>query len=144
MLKLRISTDKDLAQLKTISGNMKKVLIVDDEPDILRLNRYILEAKNYTVIEAGNGKEALALFQHNADEVDLVILDLTMPVMDGLDTFTHINKIKPGVQFLLVTGFDDMWDLDEMIHHENVKILKKPYQIDDLLEVINTLFGEPS
>ena len=118
---------------------MKKVLVVDDEPDILRLNRYILEAKKYQVIEAGNGIEATQLFEKYKDDIEFVVLDLTMPVMDGLDTFLHINNTKPGIMVLLVTGFDDMWDLDELLKHDNVRILKKPYQIDDFMDIINEM-----
>lgn len=115
---------------------MRKVLVVDDEPDILRLNRYILEARDFSVLEAGNGKEAIVLFEKNADELELVVLDLTMPVMDGMDTFKYIKKIKPDIKILLVTGYDDMWDLEELIEQENTEILKKPYQIDDFMQVI--------
>lgn len=120
---------------------MRKVLVVDDEPDILRLNRYILESKDFSVLEAGNGQEAVNLFERNADDLELVVLDLTMPVMDGMDTFEHIKKIKPDIKVLLVTGYDDMWDLDSIIEQENIEILKKPYQIDDFMNIIGKIIN---
>lgn len=116
-----------------------KVLIIDDEPDILKLNRYILQSMQYEVYEAGNGKEGINLFQTQGNDIDLVILDLTMPVMDGMETFNVLRKLKPDLPIILITGFDDLWDLDQLTSQKNVKFIRKPYQMDDLLSAIESL-----
>ena len=116
-----------------------KILIVDDEPDILKLNRYIFQTLGYDVIEAGNGEEALKQFELHLKEIELVVLDLTMPVMDGMETFEEIRKRKPGTGVIFITGFDDVWDLDDFIQKKNVRFLRKPYQMNDIVEAVNSL-----
>lgn len=118
-----------------------RILIVDDEPDILKLNRYILQSMGYEVLEAGNGDEALALFENYHHQFDLVILDLTMPVMDGMMTFEKLREKKPQLKVILITGFDALWDLNTIISQPNVLFLKKPYTVDDLLETIQKFFS---
>lgn len=77
-----------------------KILLVDDDPDILEIVGFNLEAEGYQVSKASNGKEALQ--KAKSDVPNLIILDLMMPEMDGIETCEHIRKI-PELQHTIVT-----------------------------------------
>ncbi|GAB4170696.1 MAG: hypothetical protein Kow00108_04840 [Calditrichia bacterium] len=119
-----------------------KILIVDDEPDIRKLHRYLLISHQHDVIEAGNGEEAMQIFNEDFSTIDLVVLDLTMPVMDGMQAFEEMRAKKPELKVLLITGFDDLWDLNKIVNQEGVRFLKKPFHVDAFLDAINELLQD--
>ncbi|MCL2413788.1 MAG: response regulator transcription factor [Bacteroidales bacterium] len=80
--------------------NSKKVLLVDDEPDILEFLKYNLEKAEFEVITAKNGKEAIALAEKA--NPDLIVLDVMMPEMDGVETCHELRKIDKLAQTLIV------------------------------------------
>jgi len=80
------------------------VLIADDEPDILEMTGCILENAGYTVLLAENGREAVDLFRQHSDSISLVVMDKTMPVLDGTEAIREIRHIHQSVPVLLATG----------------------------------------
>ena len=83
---------------------MARILLIDDEESIRTLMRQILEQSGHAVIEARGGTEGLALFPHA--HVDLVITDIVMPDMDGLEVLRELRRMDPSVQILAITGGD--------------------------------------
>jgi len=85
---------------------MKNILIVDDE----QINRYLLKHyvlnKNINIFEAGNGKEALKIF--NEEQIDLIFMDIMMPVMDGIDATIEIKKINPELPVIAISAHLDL------------------------------------
>src|SRR6185295_18346221 len=81
------------------------ILAVDDESTVLALARDVLEMHGYRVLTARNGEEALRVFQDQAATIDLVLLDLTMPVMGGQECFKRMKEINPRVRVLISSGF---------------------------------------
>src|SRR5436190_23703671 len=77
-----------------------KILLVDDEPDILEFMDYNLRKENYDVIKASNGKEAIALVKR--EHPDLIILDIMMPEMDGIETYRLLREIRDFKATLIV------------------------------------------
>jgi PAS domain S-box-containing protein len=110
----------------------KTVLLVDDEEMIRDLARAVLEGNGYRVIEARDGEEALAVFRARRD-IDLVILDLTMPRMSGQDTFRAMIGLDPSARVLFSSGYsaETLADTDG-----SVGLLPKPYRPGDLLEAV--------
>ncbi len=112
----------------------KKVLIIEDDSDVVESIKLRLEADHYEVVSAANGEEGLKVFE--AQKPDLILLDVTMPVMDG-HTFVKIFKSKYSlrdVPIIVLTGKDGMEDVFRL---EGVKnFLTKPCNADELLQKI--------
>ncbi len=119
-----------------------KILVVDDEFNIRSMLKEILEMNNYEVLTAGNGQEGVELFREHADEIGLVILDMVMPVMDGREAFQLIRKIKPNQKVLIISGYAKRENLDEILKYKTSSFLSKPFQIEEILETIQSILGE--
>jgi PAS domain S-box-containing protein len=102
------------------------ILIVDDESLIRKLAQTILEGFGYSVLLAENGKQAVEIFGQNSDGIAAVLLDFTMPVMDGIEAFNQFQKISPIVPVIISTGHRDVI-LTEKFEGTIAGILEKPY-----------------
>jgi CheY-like chemotaxis protein len=106
---------------------------VDDETMIRQLGRAVLESAGYTVLEAEDGAIAMEIFREQHAQIDLVILDLTMPRLSGRDVFRQIQTIDPAARVLFSSGYsaDDLSELDGA-----KGLLSKPYRPPDLLMAV--------
>jgi CheY-like chemotaxis protein len=82
---------------------MPKILIVDDEPNIIGMLVRFLEKSGYDVVAAGGGEEALMIFRAQRD-IDLVVLDSKMPKMDGVEVLKQMKAISPKVSVIMFSG----------------------------------------
>ena len=119
------------------------VLVVDDEPDIQEASRLMLEVLGYTVLVAGSGEEALAVFGTRSDDIAAVILDLRMPEMDGAETFGRLKQIDPAVRVLVASGYSAESGVDEMLSAGARAFLPKPYALQTLGEELARVIGDP-
>lgn len=110
----------------------KHLLLVDDEPGIRKVVRIVLEDLGYTVFEASNGNDGLELFQRHKPPV--VITDIRMPGMDGLELLRHIKAENPETEVILVTGHGDMDVAVEGLKLDACDFITKPIG-PDVLEV---------
>jgi PAS domain S-box-containing protein len=104
------------------------VLIVDDEPLVLRTGADILRSLGYRVLTAINGRDALTVFTRHQEEVDLVLLDMIMPELNGEETFREMRKIRPDVRVLLCSGYLQEYTLPELLAMGIIGLLQKPYR----------------
>jgi len=81
------------------------ILIAEDDDDVRRLNRELLEECGYRVLEAASGVDALDIFLENMDAIDLLLLDVIMPRMNGREVYDQIRKIRPGAKALFTSGY---------------------------------------
>ncbi|MCI9337246.1 MAG: response regulator [Lachnospiraceae bacterium] len=111
----------------------KCVLVVDDDKMNLRRTRLILE-KQYDILTAESGQQALDLLQN--EKVDLILLDIEMPGMSGIETFKHMKEkhVSVPVIFLTASGYEE--DVMDAIRLGAVNYLKKPFLPQDLMERI--------
>ena len=109
---------------------MYRVLIVEDDPMVAMINeQYIGRNKKFKVVGiCNNGKSALEFLNHQA--VDLVVLDVYMPQMDGFETLCQIRKNKISVEVIMVTAANDRESLEEALHLGIVDYLVKPFTYD--------------
>lgn len=109
----------------------KRILVVDDDELNLMMTKRILE-KNYDVLLVKSGAEALHTIQR--EEIDLILLDIAMPGMDGMETFRHIKDypVEIPVIFLTASGVED--DVMNAINLGAVNYLKKPYYPQELVK----------
>ena len=130
---------------KMLNGNGELVLVVDDEPGILRVTKMILEKHNYRVLEANDGPEALALFAQQMDSVNIILADIMMPYMDGVMLIRAIRKMKPAMKFIASTGQGEETRVPELETLHVANFLTKPYDTERLLKTLrDTLTSKPS
>ena len=103
------------------------LLIVDDEPLVSRLAKRVLEGYGYTVVTAENGREALGIFDERAKEIDLVLLDMTMPEMNGHETFQAMKAISPDVLAVLSSGYTESDVTGQFSEVGLAGFIQKPY-----------------
>ena len=107
-----------------------KVLIVEDDPMVAMINeQYVNRNKSFRVVEkCKDGKSALSYLEKN--DVDLIVLDVYMPLMDGFETLRQIRKNKKSVDIIMVTAANDRASLEEALHLGVVDYLVKPFTYD--------------
>jgi CheY-like chemotaxis protein len=115
------------------------ILVVDDEPMALMLLNQILSEAGHTVVTAQSGFEALDYFRKEPQRFALILLDLSMPLMDGEETFNHFRAIDPNVVVLLNTGFIENRRLDRMIANGLAGFLRRPYRADEVVTQIQSV-----
>lgn len=109
---------------------MFKVLIVEDDPMVAMINeQYVLKNKGYSIAHScSNGQEAISYLQENS--VDLVVLDVFMPIMDGIETLKKIREQKFPVEVIMVTAANDTSTLEETMHLGVLDYLIKPFAFE--------------
>jgi CheY-like chemotaxis protein len=111
----------------------RHLLVVDDEPMALVLAKRILSEADFEVTTAQSGFECLDLFRKRPRHFNLVLLDLSMPFMDGEETFGRLRTINPDVVVLLSTGFIAQERLDRMLAAGMAGFLRKPHRPDEMV-----------
>lgn len=117
-----------------MTDEANKILVVDDSPQICKALNDILTASGYTVRTAPSGERALQIIE--AAKFDLVISDLKMTGMTGMDLAKRIFEIMPGVPVVILTGFGDMDSVISALRSGVADYLKKPFAIDEVLSVV--------
>lgn len=115
-----------------------RVLVVDDETDFLELFVKRFSKRNLDVSCAGNGLAALEFLQNTA--VDVVILDVKMPKMDGIEALKEIKKRYPLIEVIMLTGHGSVDSGIQGMSHGAYDYVMKPFKIDDLLFKIHKAF----
>lgn len=118
------------------------VLVVEDQRLIRILAQHLLESLGYRVLVAADGAEGVEVFRAHADEIDVVLLDMIMPVMDGRACFGALQEADPEVRVLLATGFSEPTDTDELIAAGALGVLRKPYRLATLATALAEVLPE--
>lgn len=111
-----------------------KVLIVEDDPDFRRTMVLILRAYGYDVLEAQNGREALCKFSEA--NPNLVISDINLPEMNGVELFKEIKKVKETTPVVLMTGFSELMNVSDAYTLGVTEFISKPFDKEDLLSCL--------
>jgi len=126
------------SSVKNIRGNAI-ILVVDDEPALLKLTSKVLSKQGYKVFSAENGRQALDMLEH--ESIDLLLSDIIMPEMDGYELATIVQEKYPDIKIQLMSGFSDGRHVkmaDDSLHQ---KMIYKPYNSEVLIERINNLLN---
>jgi CheY-like chemotaxis protein len=115
-------------------GNREQVLFVDDEPSLAVLGKKMLERAGYQVTVQTNSQEALAAFRAAPDRYDLVITDLTMPRLTGVDLASELLKLRPELPIVLATGFGGSMNAPKAKTLGIRELLMKPVTAQSLAE----------
>jgi two-component system, cell cycle sensor histidine kinase and response regulator CckA len=117
----------DVQPSPSLLRGSEKILLVDDETAILEVSKEMLETLGYQVVTAATGKEAVAAYQKLGHTVDLVILDMMMPVMGGARTFDFLKSLNPDVKVLLSSGYSVDGEVRELLERGCKGFIQKPY-----------------
>jgi CheY-like chemotaxis protein len=109
------------------------ILIVDDEAVVLQAAQRLLEKKGFSVFVAISGPHALSVLKENYEAIGVILLDISMPGMDGEETLENILKIDPEAKVLLFSGYAKCQELDPLFEKGAVGHIQKPFEINELL-----------
>ena len=123
--------DKEEAQDDLPPGN-ETILLVDDEETILDACGTMLNRMGYTVITARGGREAIAVYQERHADIDMVILDIIMPDINGGEVFDHLVEIDPHVKVLLSSGYTIEDQAAAILERGCNGFIQKPYEMEQL------------
>jgi two-component system, cell cycle sensor histidine kinase and response regulator CckA len=119
----------------------RTILIVEDEAALLELVRQYLQRRNYRVLTAKDGREGVEVFRQHAKKIQLVISDLAMPGMNGLECMERILAVEPRVRFLFMSGFPEQIVERHRATFERCEFLPKPFRLDQLLDKVGRLLS---
>jgi CheY-like chemotaxis protein len=131
-----VDADIDGEACPELTGGSERILLVDDEPQIVDMERQILERLGYRVTARSGSIEALETFTRQPDQFDLVVTDMTMPQMTGDRLARRLWDIRPELPVILCTGYNEMISEDKAIAMGIRKFLLKPVDQDELAVAI--------
>lgn len=117
---------------KTALGGYETILVIDDEETLRYLAKDTLESYGYKVLLAADGLEAIEVYRKNMAEIDLVLLDIVMPRMNGREVLQQLLKINVNVQVVVASGYCPPEEVEQIWRHGIKGFIPKPYQIEDL------------
>jgi PAS domain S-box-containing protein len=133
---------KEISFQEKLAKGSETVLLVDDEVKIIEVAKPMLELMGYHVISVQSGEHAVDVFRLKADEIDLVILDLIMPGMDGGKVFDRIRDIKPAARVILSSGYAISGPAAEIMQRGCNGFIQKPYAISKLSQIVRKILDE--
>ncbi len=138
------SSEKEIGEEKKsyagISEGKGTILLVDDERMILEVGEQMLNKLGYRVMVAEGGEDAIQIYQNDKSDIDMIILDVTMPGMSGSETYKRLKEIDPYVKVLLSSGYNINIKIQEIIDQGCNGFIQKPFSIRDIaIKISETL-----
>jgi CheY-like chemotaxis protein len=115
------------------------LLLVEDEPALRKLVVAMLEEKGYAVLQAGNGLDAIAVAERHRGGIDLLITDVVMPRLSGPELAQQLRSLRPGVEVLFMSGYNDSRLVNRGIEQADANLLVKPFTPDQLFSRVHEL-----
>ena len=112
------------------------IFFVEDEASLQVPVSSVLRRNGYRVIEASDGVTAVELFRVNQSRIDVVLLDMTLPGKSGPEVYSQLQEIQPDVKVIFTTAYSQQAALNEMVGREGWGFIRKPYQLSDLLNLL--------
>jgi two-component system cell cycle sensor histidine kinase/response regulator CckA len=128
-------------QSKAVQRGSETVLLVEDEDGVRQLAREYLEASGYTVIEAADGHAALELAARTAGPIHLLMTDVVMPGVSGRELAERVEKLRPGIKVLYMSGYTDQAVVHHGILESDAVLLQKPFTLATLAEKLREILA---
>ncbi len=122
---------------------MNTVLVVDDEPEVLRLVETVLIRRGFKVITASNGDRALEKVRKNGAAPDLLLTDVVMPGLSGPMIAEQLHAQYPDLKVLFMSAFEDRQVVRRFVKDQGFDLIPKPFSIEDLAAKVNAVLLEP-
>ncbi|MCA1792717.1 MAG: PAS domain S-box protein [Desulfobacteraceae bacterium] len=124
--------DKAVPEKKATAGGTETLLLVEDEPTILRMTRMMLERKGYSVLPAATPVEAVNLAKTHADKIHLLMTDVVMPEMNGRELAGKITDLYPDIELLFMSGYTSNVIAHHGVLDKGVAFIQKPFSMADI------------
>ncbi len=124
-----------------VTTDLGRILIVDDEPALADLWAAALNRLGYKTTKTTNSLEALEIFSERPEVFDLLITDLVMPELTGLELAREARTIRPDISIIACTGYSERFSQEEIMKLGIKAVLKKPLEVSQLAEVVNQIMG---
>lgn len=118
------------------------ILLIDDEAVVRTAVADYLQFTGYSVIMAEDGQAGLEIFKQRQGEIDLIMLDVSMPVMNGLEALTYIRQLSTTVPIIIFSGLDEPENLTKMGALQFTTFMKKPFRLNELIKQINGIVNQ--
>ena len=115
------------------------ILLVDDEETILEVCTKMLQRLGYHVLEAIDGQRAIDIFEKEKDVIDIVLLDMRMPGMNGATVYHRLIQIQPDVKVILFSGFFENQQIRRILKNENVDLIQKPVRLKQMSQKLESM-----
>lgn len=138
----KLAHPKQEEKMEEIDEGSGNILIIDDEPLIQNLLKTILSKLGYKTIVATSGAEGISYYKKYINQIDLIILDLVMPEMDGKEVFSKLLKINKDVKIILSTGFGKDGETEMLLKTGVKAFLPKPYTITDISKILSEVISK--
>lgn len=119
---------------------MPQILIVDDSRTSRKMLKNIISGLNYDIVEASNGQEGY--IKYKEEKPDVVLLDITMPVMDGIETLQLIKKEDEDARVVMVSAAGQKDKILKAIKCGASNFISKPYETEDIIKILTEILGE--
>jgi PAS domain S-box-containing protein len=133
---------ESLPEKSTLTGN-ETILLVEDEPAILRMTRMMLQRKGYLVLSAATPADAISIADAYVGKIDILITDVVMPEMNGRDLSEKITAIFPEIKLLFMSGYAAKAISQQGVLDNTVAFIQKPFSMNTLAEKIRMVIDEP-
>jgi CheY-like chemotaxis protein len=117
------------------------ILIVDDEVNVRNVTSRLIEGLGFRTLEAADGIEAIRLYREHAREILCVLMDLTMPRLDGEETFRELRKLQPDVRVLLMSGYNEQDAIARFVGKGLAGFIQKPFVLKELEQQLQRLLS---
>jgi two-component system cell cycle sensor histidine kinase/response regulator CckA len=132
----------DIEPNRPMAAETGSILVVDDEPLVLKMFSMMLRSRGYSVLDASNGGEALSKFAANSSEIRLLVTDIVMPGMNGIELATEVKRRAPHLRVLYVSGYALSTLASQGFPVERIEVfLQKPFTPAILASRVQELFG---
>jgi len=122
----------ETGQAVAMERGARTVLLVDDEEDVRMVTQHMLERLGCSVLVAGDGREGVEVFRSHVELIDAVIVDLTLPHLDGEQAFREIRQIRPDAPVIVISGYNDERTTRRLADAGLAGFLRKPFSVGDL------------
>jgi CheY-like chemotaxis protein len=118
------------------NGNHRSIFVVDDDADIRKLIKHVLELDGYEVISFSNPEEALEEFNRAAKRPEMIVTDYCMEPMNGIELIKRCRETQPGLKTIMISGMVDGSDFDALPEKSD-RFLSKPFKVSSLIQTLN-------
>jgi len=131
--------DKAVPEKKAAAGGTETILLVEDDPSILRMTRMMLERKGYSVLSAATPAEAMEKAKNHSDAIDLLMTDVVMPEMNGKDLAEQITDHYPGIRQLFMSGYTADVIAHRGVLDDGVAFIQKPFSMAEVTKKMRNI-----
>ncbi|MFH1429224.1 MAG: response regulator [Candidatus Margulisiibacteriota bacterium] len=132
---------KDKKETGKITKGEGTILVIDNEDQLRIMLAKIIQTMGYKVLQAENGEKAIQIYEKERGNIDLIILDMHMPGLDGHETYFRLRNLNPEVKVIVSTGYIEAEEIQELFAAGVIGTLEKPYGVNEISKKLQSIIG---